>query len=520
MLRAIALSLICAAMAFAVAACGESGSGGDADPASLVPANAPVYAQAAVRPQGEQREGALAAAGKVMRTDDPAGTLRELIDEAFPESDTGLTWEKDFAPWVGEEVGVWAATVESQKPSWAAITAVKDTEAAAATLARVREAADTTFTKRSHGGVDYDVAADGTAVGLVDDFLVAGTEDAFKRSVELREGGESLAESDAYKDAMDDLHDDRLGQFFLDTKAMMALSAADEPDQAAIFDRVESALQLDELGPLSGSFQADGDGMAIDSVSTGIPEGPLGALTELSSGTETEIMPKLPGDAWGAFAVPKLGESGRSLFDAFAGVLGAAAVESEFKESTGLDLQEDVFSWIGDTGMFIRGKTIEGLDGALVIQSTDDDKASVAFLKIVGLIGKQSGTDPEPLELDGAETAFALATPGAPKPIVLARRPDRVVAAYGEEAAAAALEPQSTLSDSELYGDAEDALEEGQEPSFLLSTPALIELVEAAGETDAEWDKAKPYLEAFGAITAGGSVDGETAKSRIAVTLK
>jgi hypothetical protein len=43
MLRAIALSLTCAVLALTAAACGESASGGDADPASLAPAGAPIY---------------------------------------------------------------------------------------------------------------------------------------------------------------------------------------------------------------------------------------------------------------------------------------------------------------------------------------------------------------------------------------------------------------------------------------------------------------------------------------------
>src|SRR6185503_14087636 len=80
MTRAIALPLICAVAALTAAGCGESaGAGGDADPAALVPASAPIYAEAAVQPTGERREDALAAAGKLLRTGDPAGKLRQLI---------------------------------------------------------------------------------------------------------------------------------------------------------------------------------------------------------------------------------------------------------------------------------------------------------------------------------------------------------------------------------------------------------------------------------------------------------
>ena len=54
-----------------VAGCGGAGAGGEGDPASVVPADAQFYAEAVVRPEGELRDDALDAAGKVLVTDDP-----------------------------------------------------------------------------------------------------------------------------------------------------------------------------------------------------------------------------------------------------------------------------------------------------------------------------------------------------------------------------------------------------------------------------------------------------------------
>jgi hypothetical protein len=101
MLRASNLALLCLVVALAAAACGQTGSGGDGDPASLVPARAPFYLEAAVQPQDERRDDALAAAGKIMRADDPAGKLRELIDRKLAEQGDALTRERDFASWLG-----------------------------------------------------------------------------------------------------------------------------------------------------------------------------------------------------------------------------------------------------------------------------------------------------------------------------------------------------------------------------------------------------------------------------------
>src|SRR5215217_7036823 len=232
MLRASALSLTCAVLALTAAACGESGSGGDDGPAALVPASASIYAEASVRPEGELRDDALAAAGKILRTDDPAGRLRELIDEGLAEDAGGLTWEKDFAPWLGERVGFWADNLEREEPSFAAIAATTDTEAARSAIQKFKQQDAGEYTKRSHAGVDYEVNADGTAAAIIDDFLVVGSEDAFKRTAELAEDGEALADADRYRNAIDDLEEDRLGQFFFDSKVIMQAASEQDPASA------------------------------------------------------------------------------------------------------------------------------------------------------------------------------------------------------------------------------------------------------------------------------------------------
>jgi Protein of unknown function (DUF3352) len=516
MLRA-AIPLLCVLVALTAAGCGESGSGGEGDPASLVPAGAAFYLQGSVQPQGERREDALAAASKIMRTDDPAAKLRELIDKEL--ADEGLQWERDFASWLGEDVGFWVTNFEAEEPSWAAIVASKDTEAAKAVEARVEKASDMTYTARSYDGIDYKVYEDGMAGGYIDDFVVVGTEDAFKRTVDTRDG-DSLADDDRYGDAIGELEEERLGHYYLDIKPLLEAAKKQDPATAVELRQFEGMFPFDKLRPVTGAFTADGDGMTLDTIVTGIPEGPFRNLAQMWAGGETELLGELPGDAWGAFATPKLGEAAESLVSSFAGAIGGAALAAQVKQATGLDLQEDVFSWIGDVGVFVRGADMASIDGALVIGSTDDERASAAFGKIIAVIGRQAGTQPEPVQVDGAESAFAFAAPGAEKRIVLARGAEKVVAAYGEDAAAAALSSDAKLADSESFGAAREILGDDMEPAFLLSIEDAIALADAVGETDAEFEKARPYLEALGVVTSGGSVDGDRVQSRVAVTLK
>ena len=72
MLRAASLAAL-SLLAALVVGCGGGAASGDADPASAVPANALLYAEVAIQPEGDLREDALDAAGKVLQHRGPGG---------------------------------------------------------------------------------------------------------------------------------------------------------------------------------------------------------------------------------------------------------------------------------------------------------------------------------------------------------------------------------------------------------------------------------------------------------------
>ena len=163
---------------------------------------------------------------------------------------------------------------------------------------------------------------------------------------------------------------------------------------------------------------------------------------------------------------------------------------------------------------------MDSIEGGAVIEVTDAAKAKAAFGKLIGLAQSRGGAQTKPITIDGAETAFEAALPGAPKSIVAARSEDRVVIAYGREAAADALSPTDKLGDSDTYAEAKSVLGGDVEPGFLISIPAVVELASAASGGDPEFEKAKPYLEAFNVLAGGSSRDGDRARSRFAAGLK
>jgi hypothetical protein len=514
-MRTAFLPICCVALTLSLASCGgDTGSGDDAEPASLVPANASMYFEATIRPEGEQRERVLAAAGKIMRAPDPAGRIRELVDESFEDED--LSWEKDFAPWVGERAGAWGALRPGdEEPAIVAVIAVRDEDAAKAALPRLQDHGRT----ESYEGVDFVVDDTGTAAGLVDGWMVVGEPEGFKATVDARDG-DKLADAERYDDVVDQLDDERLGHYFLDTKALLDTALRSDPEAAAQLEQLRAFLPVDRLGPIAGSLSADGDGVRLDQVLTDVPDGPLRRLASLFASGESGLLPELPGDAWAAMGLPEAGEGARELVTSFGGLIGGAALTDQVRRETGLDLEADVYSWLGDVGVFVSGTSQQELGGAVVLESTDDDRAATAFGKFVALIGRQAGVMPKPVRIEGAESAVAIAAPDTPGELVLARGEGRMVLAYTRDAAADALAPDAKLGDAPAYDAAEEILGDDMAPSFVLSVPAVIELVEAFGEADAEFEKARPYLEAFETIATGGTVDDDTVRSRTAVTLK
>ena len=359
MLRAAALSLICAVLAITAAACGESGSGGDADPASLVPAGAALYAQAAVQPTGDRRDDALAAAGKILRTDDPAGKLRELIDKALAEEGDGFTWEKDFAPWLGEDAGVWAPNLRGRRARASrSIVATKDAEAAAGGARAVRgQTRRQLVTKRSYNGR-----------------RLRGRRRRHRRrhGRRLRRGRRprrrssgpstargrraALADSDRYKKAIGDLEDDRLGHYYVDSSRSLDAALSRNPRSAAAARADQVVHPVRQARPahrlVLGRRRRHG-------ARHGAHRRARGAVPQRSARSGRAARPSCSAScpATRGRRSRRRSSARRPRRCSTRSPARSAARRSARRCSRrpGSNLQEDIFSWIGDVGVFVRG---------------------------------------------------------------------------------------------------------------------------------------------------------------------
>ncbi len=511
------LALVLSVLMASLAACGGAASSGeDPDPASALPGGSAVYVEATVRPKGDQLEEVDAFLKKVLRTDDPSRKLHDLIDRAGREEGDGTTYAKDLAPWLGRRVGLAAVDLGAEKPGYVAAIATKDAGEAKAFLAR--QAKRDKAKRHGDGDTTYYVDPGDSVYGVHGDFvLVSDRQAALRRAVhEVDDEGTGLDHTKAYTDAVKDLPDDRLGTFYLDTKAVGELIARNAGTRsgagADIVRKVFSG-----LGPATAALTADGDKATLEThVETTSDNASLGSL--LGTGKAPGLVREAPSDSLAVYGVSDVGTAVRSSIQAFAGALGTAVLGGQLESSTGVNLDRDVLSWAGDAVVFVRGTRAADLDGALMLSTTDDAKAAAAFPRLVGAAQQAGGVRLRPVRLPGADQAFEATLPGAPARAYVARGKGRVVLALGQDAARSALRPQSTLDASGAYDRAKQAAG-GYDPFLLLDVQKALDMAEAASATDPDFKRARPYLEAFALLAGGSKRSGDELTTRYAATV-
>jgi hypothetical protein len=499
----ILLTITALLSAIAVAAgCGNGGSSASGA-ASLAPAGAVVYGEATLDPSDDQQAAIDALIDKFPGEGSAGERIRGLLEKAFSESDTGLSYAKDIEPWLGDRAGFFVASLTpGADPSAALLVATDDEDKAGDAIEKAAKANDGKAS--SYKGHDY-YTISGGAAGVVDGWVVLGSESGFKAAVDTAEGGAQIEDDDAYTKALDDAPEERLGFVYFNTPAFVK--------------QLQKTAGGASLGPFAGlfkdpvlaTFNATEQGVRLEAT---LPESLTSAFPILgdSGGRAAD----LPADSWLAIAQPDLGKTISYFVDAFGGLVGGRdMLAQQLKAATGLDLDKDVISWMGDWSLFVRGESVAELNGALVVE-TSDEAASARFIDAVARLARKSNA--HVTDTDGGVT---LSSPDVPEPIHLFQRDGKVVLAYGDSAAADALDPGETLGDTQAYKDAEEALGGDYDLSFYLGFEPILALVDSTGAGDDEgWQKVKPYLEPLGALVVGAKKDGDKVRTAFGVTVR
>jgi len=508
-MRKLIATLAVLSIAVVAAGCGKNDQAASGA-AELVPAGSVMYGEATLKPEGSQKEAIDAILAKFPGGGQAGDKLKDLIEQGMRKSDAPVSFKKDIEPWLGDEAAFFVSNLSPDGDAQVAagLIATDDEDKARAAL---EKSAEGKLTKHDYKGVEY-LTDDGKEAGAVfDGFLVLGTETGVKAAIDTSKGGKRLSEDKSYTNALNEAADDRLGFFYVNSPALLqTLRESGTP--------LPGSLQKFFEQPLVATLDADKDGVVFEGT---VPE-EIGRASLL--GQASDLVKELPGDSWLGVAQTDFGKLLDFYVDAFAGVAGGRdAIEQQFKESTGLDLQKDVIDWMGDFGVFVRGKTVSDVDGALIIK-TDDEAASGRFIAALARLAKTQAPDVGrigPLTAPGGGDGFTVSGSGIPKPIHVFQKDGKVVFAYGDAAATDAVNPSNKLGDSAEYTAAADSLGD-YDISFFLLTQPIFDLVDSTPSTanDADWQKAKPYLEPLNALVGGTSGDGDKLRSAVKLIVK
>lgn len=511
--RLAILTIAGAALAGLAAGCG----GGDeaSGPAALVPADAPAYFEVVVRPEGEAAEGADAALGKIIDSDDPGQELITQIEAAAKEDGVDFDYENGVEPWLGERIGAYPSSLAGQSE---AVLVIETTDADKANEF-VSSQEDATGEEKSYEGSSYQLDSDGDAFGIVDDFLVFGDEEGFKQSVDAA-GGDSLADSSEFTDSVDSLPGDRLATLFAVPNTFLEAIPDDEIDPQGR----EILLQaLDEAGeqPITGDLMASDSAVTFElSASSGAE-----VTTE-----ESALVSELPASAWLGIGLADIGGAVESALSGIesAGIPGvdAATIRRQLRAQSGINLEQDVINTLGDAAIFLQGTKAKQVGGALVIESKDPAASARLLTKVQGLIRRQGGGGVKvaPLASTGGDQGFQLTDPssGLAKPIQVVQRGDRIVAGYGAASVQQGLSAQSgaqSLSASPTFSAAQDAVGDLGIDAFLDFGP-VFQLAESSGAaSDPDYKRAKPYLDALSFLAFGSGSEDDRAIARFVLGL-
>ena len=514
-LRLFTFLPVSAALALAVG-CGGGGDGEDGGPASIVPADVAAYFEAVVRPEGEAAEGADAALGKIIDSDDPGQVIIDQIEGAAAADGTDLDYAKDIEPWLGERAGIYPTSLAGESE----VVVILETTDADRAVEFISSQEDTPEEKE-YEGVDYQLDSDGDAFGVVDGLLVFGEEASFKTAIDNADEEDTLAGSSEYEDSIGELPDDRLATLYAIPNTFIEAIPEEEID-AQGRDIILKSLGDEGDEPVLGAMTATESALTFELSS--------GGASEVAEG-ESSLVGELPASAWLGLGVADVGAAVERGLDSIDNAdvpgLSAATIRQQLSAVAGIDLDADVINALGDSAFFLQGTTEATLSGALVIESTDPTASARLLTRLQALIKRQASAEVavQPLASTGGDAGFQLIdrTGELAQPIQVVQRGDRIVAGYGTASLEQGLTAQTgaqSLAGSPAYTSAQQAVGDLGIDAFLSFAPVFA-LAEAEGaKADPEYQQAKPYLDAFDFLAAGSGSEDDRAIARFIVGLK
>ncbi|HEX6456623.1 MAG TPA: DUF3352 domain-containing protein [Solirubrobacterales bacterium] len=513
------LSLVLAVLAVAAtfaAGCGGGGESGPTELASVAPADAPVFLDLTIQPQGRMKNNLENLALTVGAVRDPGERLMFEIERMISEHGEPFRFEKDVLPWLGGEAGLFLENYSGEEfEGYGAAIQVTDEEKAREFVDKQLEAGDETSKDGSYEGVDFKVQAeDGTTIGVFDDLVVFAEDEAIFKSMVDASNGESLGEAEAYAKATEKLPSESEANVYVDIGRLIK--------EAGKGIDAETKLFLDSIGV------EPNEATAVASLVPGHQLVELVVSSNISgenppSGDASELLDSFPANSLAAFASTEFGKRFEEGIDqlnerGISGQVPPHTLKKGLKEA-GIDL-ESIAGSIGDVGGYVVGHNQRNLRGALVL-NTDTPQQAKNTVSNIGLFLRSAGT-PGVTAVNGAVSGFSIRSPElGPRPIVIVAKGSRIAIGYGLAAALSAFKPAAeTLAEFAPYRAAGEVL--GKTPiSVFVNGPEALELAISMGLVKHEFGKGHPwpYLHKISYLALGAEASGDRTTARLIVGL-
>ncbi len=496
-------TLMLAASVLILPACGKK-TDETSRAAGITPTDALAILSLNLDPSIEQKRNLLSIARRFPDARDKVkGEFDDARDELIAEmlEDTGLAFDRDVKPWLGNEVAVAVLPPGDRgMPLIVGMVETDDGAAARRALDKAVEAGD--FDGEYRVVKDFVVISDQENEG--DDQRALDLVDA---QAKKDDGG--LAESKPFTEVVDQLAGDRLILGWVDVK-----------DSLGFVEQLGSRLGGGELGGLGfvNRFGGEASTMALDlhAESDAVVFQGVAATSGGAKGSAAKLTRSLPQRTLAALTLFNVGEGVTSGLQAVTGA-DAGQFLAELESETGLDLEADILSWMQGELVLVAGDVPSGQpfpDFALVVKPSDRAKAEAGLEKIRQALARQ-GLSLEEREVAGAK-AYVV-----PEPLTDGVQPamalfaDRfVLATRAEYLEELSKDHSPSLAETDAY---QSVLGEKESDDTTMQFVALLdpirEAIENAERDDpdrAEYEgEVKPNLEplsAFGIVarTTGG----------------
>ncbi len=408
----------------------------------------------------------------------------------------------------------------------------------------------------SYRGVTYQVSPDGVAEGIVHKFAVIGSEAGIKSVIETAAGGPSLAQASAYSKLTSTAEHGALANAYLSPEELASAlksggSGGGGNSGGSASSNAESILPLLEglLGNpgqvyLSAIPSANEVALDLDTLPSTSSAGGSGSSGSASGSTEAspanseplgesgaQVLRGLPGNSWLAVGI---GDLGSALSNGAHGLSALASLGSALNidgidfgkllaplSSRSLNVQRDLLSWAGATGLYVSGSSALELQAALVIASKDPARSRAAVAQVAQAY-REAGGQTSPTSVPGTETAVTVKLPSFPLQLTVAAGQGKFVAGLGPASIKEALNPQSTLGSAPSYGAAASTLGGGIEPSALIEFRILSGILESLGLNQAPgFSGFASAIAPLDTVTAGGgeSLSNGVKRARVVIGL-